>query len=52
MTSLMGKLHGGPRSEAQTFFAEIRPFPFARASITFLVAANMAATVAMLLGQA
>lgn len=40
------------RDEAQAFFAERQPFPFARASITVTAVANMAATVAMLLGHA
>ena len=50
MTYLTAKLHGADRSEAQMFFAEIRPFPFAGASITFMI--TVVATLATLLGQA
>ena len=52
MTFLMSKWHGQSRSEAQAFFAEARPFPFAGASITFVAVANLAATIATLMGQA
>jgi len=52
MTYLTAKLHGADRSEAQMFFAEIRPFPFAGASITFMITVNLVATLATLLGQA
>ena len=52
MTYLVGKLHGNGRSEAEAFFAESTPFPLAGASIALLFAANLAATVATLLGQA
>jgi hypothetical protein len=47
----MSKLHVGGRSEAQIFLSETRFFPLAGASITFLLAGNVAATLAMLLGQ-
>ena len=50
MTHLIATLQR--RDEAQAFFAERQPFPFARASITVIAVANMAATVAMLLGHA
>jgi hypothetical protein len=52
MTYLTAKLHGADRSEAQMFLAEIRPFPFAGASITFMITVNLVATLATLLGQA
>jgi hypothetical protein len=52
MTFLTSKWHAQSLSEAQAFFAERRPlFPFGRASITFVAVANLAATVATLLGQ-
>jgi hypothetical protein len=51
VTYLIAKLHGGDRSEAQMFFAEVYPFPFAGASVTFMIAVNLAATLASLLGQ-
>ena len=51
MTFLMCKLHAQGRSEAQAFFAEARPFPFAGATITFVAVANLAATIATLVGQ-
>ncbi len=51
MTYLISKLQGSGRSEAQAFFAETHSFPLVGASITFLLAANLAATLATLLGQ-
>ncbi len=52
MTYLSSKAYRPSRSEAQAFFADRQPFPYARASITFVAVANLAATVAMLIGQA
>jgi len=51
MTYLISKLQGSGRSEAQAFLAETHHFPFAGASITFLLATNVAATLATLVGQ-
>ena len=51
MTLFMSKLHGQGRSEAQAFFAQARPFPFAGATITFVAVTNLAATIATLMGQ-
>jgi type IV secretory pathway VirB3-like protein len=52
MTDRIAKLHGAYHSEAQMFFAETRPFPLAGASVTFMIAVNLVATLASLLGQA
>ena len=51
MMYLIDKLCGRRLSEAEAFFAEKQGFPFARASITVIASANLAATVATLLGQ-
>jgi hypothetical protein len=51
MPSFILKPQRAARSEAREFFAEIRPFPFAGASITFVIALNFAATLGALLGQ-
>jgi hypothetical protein len=52
MTSLIAKLHGADHSEADMFFAETRPFPLAGASVTVMIALDLLATLASLLGQA